>query len=508
MKNKKISGIVILCLVFLVSMIPAAAKVLASVQWESPDLNGDKAINMTDVMIVAAVFNTADGDGKYIPAYDLNADGAINMSDVIVIAKKFNTIPDDTDDINTPWDWAGVIGTGQSLAVGAEANPAVTTSQPYNNLKLSLENVMVPPFDTANSLFKMVPLVEPIRVYGYYTPGPYPGNIFGETPHTAMADQITSMVRSVWGKDYITAHTVVGESGQGIDALRKGAVDTGYTGRAYAATLFEVSTIKRLAAAAGKTYGVGAIIITHGERDSGNTNYENDLHTLWSDYNQDIKAITGQSQKIPLFVVQQNSCGSSGTSASLLAQWRVGVDYPGDIVCIGPNYYHPYASDGVHMTANGYQQLGEQYGKVYYEKVVLGHDWQPLQPTSVEKSGRVITVNFHVPVPPLVWDNTLPAPNQSTLTEWKNGKGFEVYTQNTRITISSVDISADSVKITCADDLPSSGVKVAYAFTGGGAKRTEGTYRWGLLRDSDPFKGSTTGIPQPNYCVSFERSIP
>ncbi|WP_437954165.1 hypothetical protein WME98_40935 [Sorangium sp. So ce296] len=35
---------------------------------------------------------------------------------------------------------------------------------------------------------------------------------------------------------------------------------------------------------------------------------------------------------------------------------------------------------------------------VYHEKVVLGRDWQPLQPTRVERSGRVITVHFHVPV--------------------------------------------------------------------------------------------------------------
>ena len=47
------------------------------------------------------------------------------------------------------------------------------------------------------------------------------------------------------------------------------------------------------------------------------------------------------------------------------------------------------------------RQLGEKTGQIYYERMVLGNDWQPLQPTSVERSGNVITVNFHVPVPPL-----------------------------------------------------------------------------------------------------------
>jgi hypothetical protein len=32
----------------------------------------------------------------------------------------------------------------------------------------------------------------------------------------------------------------------------------------------------------------------------------------------------------------------------------------------------------------------------------------------------------------------------------------------------------------------------------------QGTKRWGLLRDSDPFVGSSTGTPQPNYCVAFD----
>lgn len=55
------------------------------------DLNGDKAINISDVMILATSFNTAKGNAKYVEAYDLNRDGAINIGDVMIIAAKFNT---------------------------------------------------------------------------------------------------------------------------------------------------------------------------------------------------------------------------------------------------------------------------------------------------------------------------------------------------------------------------------------------------------------------------------
>lgn len=479
------------------------------------DLNGDGQVNSIDfgtfrMYMLGMIDEFPITDGNKIA--DLNDDTQVNSLDYALLRMYLLGMIDNfpveatTDDINIPWDWAGVIGTGQSLAVGAEGLPALTTTQPYNNLKISLENEAIPPLAPNNSKFKMVPCVEPLRIYGFWTPGPYPGNIFGETPHSVMANQITYMVRSNFDKDYITAQTCVGESGQGIDALRKGAVDTGSVGRAYAATLFEVSAIKRIASESGKTYGVGAITITHGERDSGNTSYESELHKLWSDYNTDLKAITGQIQNIPLFVAQMHSCGSSGTSAALLAQWHANEDYLGDIIAI-PNYQNNYAPDAVHLTAHGYQQLGEQYARVYYQKVVLGNDWQPLKPTNVKRNEKVITVAFHVPTAPLVWDTKFPAPNQS-VNEWKNGKGFEVYTQSKKITISSVEISGSSVLITCADELPSSGLKVAYAFTGSGSKRTNGTYRWGQLIDSDKFLGSTTEMVHPNYCVSFELDVP
>ncbi|MDP4182371.1 MAG: discoidin domain-containing protein, partial [Bacillota bacterium] len=58
----------------------------------SPDVNHDGAVNMSDVIILAKVFNSINGDGRYVAAYDLNGDGAINMTDIILIAAKFNTL--------------------------------------------------------------------------------------------------------------------------------------------------------------------------------------------------------------------------------------------------------------------------------------------------------------------------------------------------------------------------------------------------------------------------------
>jgi lysophospholipase L1-like esterase len=320
-----------------------------------------------------------------------------------------------------------------------------------------------------------------------------------------MGNEITALVQAATGKDFIGVQGEFGENGQCMTYLKKNAVQSGVNGRAYAATLIEVTAIARLAKAAGKTYGVGAISILHGECDAGNANYESDLHQLWSDYNTDIPAITGQTQKIQMLVSQQNS--TNDRAASTLAQWKVGIHYPNDIVCIGPKYQYP-SVDGTHLTTDGYEPLGEKFGEVYYQRIIMGNNWQPLAPDTATRSGSVITVRFHVPVMPLVWETTFPAAHP-TIAEWKNGKGFEVRTASGRVTINSVAISGDSVQITCASTL-AAGTFVEYALTAEPTRMSTpfaGLTRWGQLRDSDPFVGTITKKAQPNYCVAFELTV-
>jgi hypothetical protein len=408
--------------------------------------------------------------------------------------------------LNLPWDWSGVIGTGQSLAVGDGGSPVKFTTQAYGNLKLSTGSLPWP-IDPNDPGLAMAPLVEPVGRRANRYPSSWPENISGETAHGAMANQITALVKAASGRDFIGVHGEVGENGQCMTFLKKNATPRGISGRSFEAAMIETKAITRLAKAAGKTYGVGAIIITHGECDAGNMNYENDLYQLWSDYNTDIAAITGQQQKVQMIVSQQNAVNDH--SASTIAQWKVGVDHSEDIVCCGPKYPYP-SREGIHLVTDGYEQLGEKYGQVYYQRVVLGQNWQPLQPSTVERQGAVITVHYHVPAPPLVWETTYPEPHQS-IAEWKQGKGFEVSNSSReKVAIESVAISGDSVVITCAAD-PGANARVGYAMYGERARMTvpfAGTFRWGLLRDSDPFVGEVTKKAQPNYSVAFEMPVP
>lgn len=408
-------------------------------------------------------------------------------------------------EIQPAWDYTGIVGTGQSLSVGNL--PITSKTQPYHNLMLSLGTATVPPWDSELAELSLVPLVELKNNSGY--PAPYPLNRWGETPHSAMANELTTLVRYSADHGFISVHTVVGESGQGMIALKKLAGDTtGKTGRAYAASLFEVGAIARLAKAAGKTYGIGAILMTHGETDSGSSTYESELIQLASDYNTDLSALTGQTTKFPMLLSQQFAypSGAGQKPVATQVQWRLGVDHPDEFICTGPKYQYPGHGDGVHLATKGYQMLGEKTAQVYFERVLLKHDWKPLEPESVSRDGRVITVTFHVPVPPLVWDESFSDPT----TSWTNAKGFEVRSSNSDYPITSVEIVDNSVKITCGADLPASNLVVGYAMTSGGTQMTTASkaYRWGKLRDSDPFVGYTTNTPQPNYCVAFNMPVP
>jgi hypothetical protein len=253
-------------------------------------------------------------------------------------------------------------------------------------------------------------------------------------------------------------------------------------------------------------------VLTHGETDSGNTGYEAAMVKLWTDYNTDLKAITGQTEPIPLITSQQHSFGfvagqTQGASPATLAEWKVGVDNPNNILCAGPKYQYRYAPDNIHLVPQGYELLGEKYGEVYFQRVVLGNAWQPLQPISISRANNIVTVRFHVPNPPLAWDTRLPMPHQTALTQWAQGRGFELRVGNTPRTISSVQIVNDTVRITAASPVPA-GAIVGYAVTSDGTAQAGVSRRWGKLIDSDRTIGVFTGQQQPNYAVAFELTVP
>ena len=376
-------------------------------------------------------------------------------------------------DPNTIW---GIIGTGQSLSVGAHSNPVINTTTRYNNLKLEFQYVDVP----WTSTHQLTDLGEPIR---NASAGSYPYNIWGggESPHTSMADQISYQSIETSGSDYVTIHTVVGQDNYGYEQIKKNGL-----GNNYQSSLDEMSDVKSIVSLRGKNYKIGAIVLTHGERDYSDSNYGNDIFDLWSDYNTDIKLITGQTNIIPLITSQSSSGYPNSNGSRAISSWKMWESsvMNSGIVCSGPKYQYDYFSDGIHFTAPSSQRLGVKYGQVY-DTLRKGIKWKPLQPNDVKLiDSKTISITFDVPVPPIQFDESLEI--QHTIGhEWYNGRGFELVDDVGLVRIDFVTLSGPDKVLIHANREIDSGAVLGYAMT----VTQDGTRRVGQLCDSDNLDG-------------------
>src|SRR5207244_7152347 len=128
---------------------------------------------------------------------------------------------------------------------------------------------------------------------------------------------------------------------------------------------------------------------------------------------------------IPLLVTQQHAreIGVGTRAIGTFAQWQASVEHPGAVVCVGPKYQYDYIGDLLHLTNEGYERLGEKLGQAYFQHVVRGAPWRPLEPIAATRHGRGVAVRFRVPVAPLAWDERIPA---SAHPAWARGRGFEL----------------------------------------------------------------------------------
>jgi hypothetical protein len=386
--------------------------------------------------------------------------------------------------------WVGVIGTGQSLSVGAASNGLVFTSPSPASFKLSLgARETTWPIDAADPELSLVALAEPIRTINTTSySAPYPINIYGETFHSAMAAQLDVINGAVVPGGLASVHSVVGQGDSSITVIEKNG-----SGNAYAASLFEAAALTRLVAAAGARYEVFAVVLTHGEKDAERPSYEDDIARLQADYEQDLQAITGQTRAIPLILTQQHADPVTGRSTSTVAAWKAGVDHAGKIYCAGPKYQYGYATDRIHLVAGQYDRLGVKYAEVVHALAVRGNDWQPLQPIGVTVEGQTVAVRFHVPFPPLAWDEAFGAPHQFVHTAWKNGRGFEAEDSQGEVTITDATIDGDTIRlgIDRVPDTTTAPLMVRYAMTQDATTLAGGLVsgRFGQLHDSDPLIG-------------------
>ncbi len=421
-----------------------------------------------------------------------------------------------------------ILSTGQSNAVANAGTPVLTTAQPYQNTMFT-SGVMTSSncdgdgctgYETPSS---MVPLVEGDQFFNYAV----------ETMSSGLANAASQLAQSV----YLAGNTVAtqlnthlslqGRSGNVMYCIRMGGCGSWYPGRGYIypfeAALRDVQAGLTLARAQGKSYAVRGVTLIHGESDhygyediypmASSTgaagavrNYADALLELQRDYEREVRAISGQTVAVPLYVAQMHSWSTDGnhmTSAVTLDQYEAHKRAPGNVILVGPTYMIPFANDGIHFTNHGNRRLGEYFAKAYAKTALTGTAWEPLRPLRVTRSGASISVKFMVPAPPLVLDT-------GAVTNPGN-YGFEYSDQGASATPTIVAValeSADTVRITLSAEPLNTARTLRYAYTrptAPGVGPTLGVR--GNLRDSDATP-SLYGYALQNWSVTFSEPVP
>lgn len=229
-----------------------------------------------------------------------------------------------------------IVSTGQSNSIGGGGEPAISLHPPYDNLKVSPDNMT------------LQPLSEPVT--GVQDRGET------ETHATAMASEITRRT----GQRIIVSNS--GEGGRNMAWISKGG-----GGQAYSHSIEAVARSVRYASEHNSKVIVPCVVLIHGESDSiegaSGDVYLAGLLRMQQDYDKDIRRLTGQSQTVQLLITLPGNDESKQAirNAQILASEV--SDY---IKVVGTDAYFEWQepSHKVHHTALGYRQLGHMIGKL------------------------------------------------------------------------------------------------------------------------------------------------
>ena len=271
-----------------------------------------------------------------------------------------------------------VLIVGQSLAVGVGGLPVASWYQPFNN-KMFVGQSFDSGGGQTDDLSSLVPLLERSD----------PSHGTGETIASGFANNITAWV-GVGEHDLLVSNC--GRSGAYYSQLKRGT-------HPYTRGTNQIAEGYALGKASG--YQFRAVFAVHGEGDTIAQDYDLKIREWQSDLANDMRMLTGQLTDPPMFHSQISSWGGFSLSPILtLAEYEAN---PTKTVLVCPKYFFTYV-DGLHLTAESYQWLGEYYAKAYHQHVVRGIQWSPLRPIDITRSNEFITVTFTGNVGDLVTD--------------------------------------------------------------------------------------------------------
>ncbi len=280
-----------------------------------------------------------------------------------------------------------IVSSGQSLSTGSTTTATTLQPSAANRLLTLQDGVRLTDQDgtlTAGMVVPFKPLVSKAT----------------EAPVVQLSAQLNRLRGLPSNAGILSSNH--GRGGFTLAQLSKGTLP--YTNSITAVTAAKAECVS-------KAYGYKVPFLDwiHGEADyaDGPGVYLSKLLQLQSDYETDIKAISGQAGKIPFLLDQLSNWTAAGfqnTSNVAQDQLQAALDYPDRFVCAGPKYWLP-TSDGTHMTTTSSMRLGCMHARAA-QAIINGQSWLPTHCVSATRVGQKVTLKFHTPFGPLVVDKS------------------------------------------------------------------------------------------------------
>jgi hypothetical protein len=273
----------------------------------------------------------------------------------------------------------------------------------------------------------------------------------------------------------------------------------------YNDSLAQVTAAKNLTLGSGLTYRFLGVCVVHGETDdvNNNSNYAANVIEWATDYDTDIRAITGQAETVPLFFVQHSHNRFDAQSrtpplyagSTSIGLFDAAVAQPTKVKLAGPQYMYD-KTDSIHHTCAARRAQGEMFATQIHRDLIA-NTFAPFIPLSATLTSAVIDVVFQVPVPPLDFN--------FTDVVFRKNYGFAYWDANGFGTIlDTVILNPTTIRITLSAAPSGANKRLMYAGFPQTTAAIESKYfgPHGNLVDSDTF-ASLRGYNLVNFCPHF-----
>ncbi|MCO1622251.1 hypothetical protein [Pseudomonas putida] len=331
--------------------------------------------------------------------YQLTSDGdnsePLLSSGVVNYLRRYNTVTAQSAQVPAAGSVAGyvtkllhILFNGQSLMRGIGSGAAITTQPPAANRLLTLNDGVQLADETGTLSAGMVAPFKPLTARSL------------ESPALQTAANINRNRGLPGNCGLLTSDHSRGA--QGITSLNKGTIPYGNSITAATAAKAEADRL-------GYAYEIPFVGWNQGQHDGGMAAgvYIGHLLQLQTDYDADLRAVSGQLNTIPMLLTQMSNWTAPAYNRSFSniphEQLQAALENPEKFVMAGPQYSLPSNTDGIHLPAASYARDGVMVARAA-RAIINKRIWLPLHCLSARRAGVTVDLRFHVPTGPLVID--------------------------------------------------------------------------------------------------------